>query len=169
MVSVGGIAGAPLACGFGGIIAWNGWTAHTEERELIGDAADVTAEITNVGASEAQERVDVEDGGSYTKTVYVPQITFEYTFEGTTYTAGNVGPPADGVDHTHKYSSESRARDHFEYEEGDRVTAHVSPDQPGEGFLEKETHTVRNVGTMLFGGLFVAVGLVSFGLSLLVG
>jgi len=170
VVSLGGLLGSVVMGGFGAVFVWNGWTAYTEEQELVNDAVDVTAEITNIGTSETQTRVDVDDGGSYTKTEYVPQISFEYTYSGETYTASNLGPPAGGLDETHKYSSESRARSHLDdYEQGGRVTAYVDPDHPGGGFLEKETNTVRNLGSVVFGAVFILLGIVFFGYSLIVG
>ena len=169
MVSLGGLVGAVVMAGFGAVVAWNGWTAHTDERELVGDAVDVTAEVKAVGSSRTEERVDVDGGGSHTRTRHVPRIEFEYTYDGASYTASNVDPPADGVDTVRKYSSESRARAHLdEYEEGERVTAYVDPDRPGEGFLEAETNTVRNLVTVLFGGAVVLIGGVFFGYSLVV-
>lgn len=162
MVSIQGLAGAVVAGGFGAVIAWNGWTAHVDEKERISDAVDVDAVVTNISTSQTEERVDIEDGGSTMRTQYVPHIAFEYTFDGQTYTANNVEPPADGVDAVAKYRSESRARSHFDqYEEGQQITAYVDPEVPAEGFLEKETNTLRNIGSILFGGLFILIGVIS--------
>jgi len=161
MVSVGGVIGALVWSGFGGVVAWNGWTSYTDEQTRVGDAVEVRAEITDVGASETEERVDIEDGGTTTRTRYVPQIAFDYTFRGESYTADNLNPPSGGVEATSRYNSESRARGHLdEYEEGDAVTAYVDPDEPGEGFLTRETNTLRNLALVAAGGVFAAIGVV---------
>ncbi len=158
MVSIQGLAGAVVAGGFGAIVAWNGWTAHVDEKERLSDAVEVDAVVTNISTSQTKERVDIENGGSVKKTRYVPHIDFEYTFDGETYTANNVEPPSDGVDTVPKYGSESRARSHLDqYEEGGRITAYVDPELPAEGFLEKETNALRNIGSILFGGLFILI------------
>jgi len=167
MVSIEGVAGAFVWAGFGAVIAWNGWKSYTDEQDRVGDAVAVSAEITEVGASETEERVDVEDGGTRTQTRYVPQVAFSYSFDGESYTADNLRPPADGVDATEKYSSESRARKHLdEYAEGDSVTAHVDPGAPGEAFLRAETNDLRNLGFVAVGGLFVVTGIGFFGAAL---
>lgn len=161
MVSVGGVIGALVWSGFGGVVAWNGWTSYTDEQTRVGNAVEVRAEITDVGASETEERVDIEDGGTTTRTRYAPRIAFSYTFRGESYTADNLNPPSGGVEAIPRYGSESRARDRLdEYEEGDTVTAYVDPDEPGDGFLTRETNTLRNLGLVAAGGVFVAIGAV---------
>ena len=169
MVSVGGVIGALVWSGFGGVVAWNGWTSYTDEQTRVGDAVEVRAEITDVGASETEERVDIEDGGTTTRTRYVPQIAFDYTFRGESYTADNLNPPSGGVETIPRYGSESRARDHLdEYAEGDAVTAYVDPDEPGEGFLTRETNTLRNLALVAAGGVFAAIGVVFLAAALVV-
>lgn len=126
------------------------------------------AEVVEIGVSEHEERVDIEDGGTTTRTRYAPQIRFEYEFDGETYTAGNVNPPAGGVDAIPRYGSESAAREALaEYTKGKTVTAYVDPQTPDEGFLERETNTLRNLGLVAIGGVVVAAG-VAFPLASLV-
>jgi len=144
--------------GIGALIAWNGWRGYADERKLIERAQPVQAEIVDVGVSGRTERRDVDDGGTTTVTTYVPKLTFKYTVDGESYTSGHVEPPAEGVDTTHNYSSRDRAREHFEYEEGQAVTAHVDPERPGEAFLERETHTARNLALVGLGGVVAAFG-----------
>lgn len=160
MVSLAGAAGALVWSGLGAVVAWNGWTAHVDERERVDNAVEVRAEIVDVGASETQERVDVEGGGTTTRTRYVPWIAFEYEIDGESYTANNVEPPSEGVDATRKYGSESRAREHLDdYEAGETVTAYVDPAAPAEGFLERETNALRNLGSVAVGGILVLTGI----------
>lgn len=170
MADIGSALGALIPIGIGTIVAWNGWVGYTNEQELVGNAVEVQAEITDIGASgQDQPRDENDPGRGATHTQYVPQLVFEYTFEGETYTSTNVDPPAEGVETTNRYSSESRAREHFEeYEEGQTVTAHVDPAQPGEAFLERETNTVRNLGLVALGGLLMLAGVVGIGYSLVV-
>ena len=169
MVSVGGVIGALVWSGFGAVVAWNGWTSYTDEQTRVGDAVEVRAEITDVGALETEERVDIEDGDTTTRTRYVPQIAFDYTFRGESYTADNLKPPSGGVETIPRYGSESRARDHLdEYAEGDAVTAYVDPDELGEAFLTRETNTLRNLTLVAAGGVFAAIGVVFLAAALVV-
>lgn len=142
----------------GALIAWNGWRGYANERELIEHAQPVQAEITGLGASGRTERRDLDDGGTTTVTTYVPRVTFEYTIDGESHTSRNIEPPAEGMDTIDNYSSPNRAREQLEYEEGQAVTAYVDPDDPGEAFLERETHTVRNLGLVGIGGVMTALG-----------
>lgn len=159
MVSIEGAAGGLLIAGFGAVLAWNGWTAYDDEQQAVDNAVEVQAEVTSIGVAENEQRVDIEDGGTTTRTRYAPQIRFEYDFEGETYAAGNINPPAGGVEAIPRYGSESRARSALdEYEEGGTVTAYVDPQNPTEGFLERETNTVRNLGLVAVGGVVVAAG-----------
>lgn len=168
MVSIEGAAGGLVVAGFGAVIAWNGWTAYDDEQRALDNAVEVRATVTDIGVTTHEEQVDIENGGTTTRTRYAPQIRFEYDFEGETYTAGNINPPAGGVDAIPRYGSESRAMSSLdEYDEREVVTAYVDPQQPGEGFLEREANTLRNLGSVVFGGLFVVAG-VAFLLASLV-
>lgn len=170
MASVGNALVSLVPVGIGAVIAWNGWTGYTDEQELVGNAVETQAKITDIGATGQDQPRDGDDPGtSSTHAEYVPQIVFEYTVEGETYTATNVDPPAEGVGTTPRYSSESRARTHFEeYEEGETVTAYVDPARPDEGFLERETNTVRNLGYVVLGGALGLAGIAGVGYSLVV-
>lgn len=160
MVSIEGAAGGLVIAGLGTVVAWNGWTAYDDEQQAVDNAVEVQAEVTDIRVTEHEERVDIEDGGTRTRTRYAPQLSFEYDFEGETYTAGNRHPPAGGVDAIPRYGSESQAREALaSYTVGETVTAHVNPANPGEGFLERGTNTVRNLGLVAVGGIVSAAGL----------
>lgn len=168
MASIGNALVSLFPVVIGALIAWNGWRGYADERELIERAQPVQAEITDVGASGRTERQDLDDGGTTTVTTYVPRVSFEYTIDGELHTSENVEPPAEGMDTIDNYSSPKRAREQFEYEEGQAVTAYVDPDHPGEAFLERETHTVRNLGLVGLGGVVVVLGVAGALYSLVV-
>ena len=101
-------------------------------------------------------------------TTYVPRVTFEYTIDGESHTSGNIEPPTKGTDTIDNYSSPDRAREQLAYEEGQTVTAHVDPERSGEASLERETHTVRNLGLVGPNGVVAAVGVAGALYSLVV-
>ncbi len=88
--------------------------------------------------------------------------------DGESHASRNIEPPAGGTDTIDNYSSPDRAREQLEYEEGQTVTAHVDPERPGEAFLERETHTVRNLGLVGLGGVVAALGVAGALYSLVV-
>ncbi|MBB6647161.1 DUF3592 domain-containing protein [Halobellus sp. MBLA0160] len=169
-MSFGPAIGSLLWTGLGAVIAWNGWQSHTDEQERVGDAVEVQAEITDLGVTETQQATDENEAGPRTtRTEYAPRVTFEYAFEGDEYTSDNVEPPSAGADTTVRYPDESGARSHLEeYDEGQTVTAYVDPDAPGEGFLERETNTVRNLAIVGVGGLMMVVGVAALAASVVV-
>ena len=101
---------------------------------------DATISSTSVQADDARRGTD-----------YVLRATFNYTYEGETYTATNVYPgklPRD-------FSTREKARSQLEgYESGDTVTAYVPLDSPGEAFLKHESNN-KPLFVMGFGVLFV--------------
>jgi len=85
---------------------------------------------------------------------YVPVVTYEYTYDGQTYTNDEyslVGGPAG--------ETPGEAEDALEpYSTGESVTVHVVSSGPSESYLQR-----GSVGTLLYGivGLLVFMGLFS--------
>ncbi|AZH24483.1 DUF3592 domain-containing protein [Haloplanus aerogenes] len=85
---------------------------------------------------------------------YTPQATFNYTYEGETYTASNVYPGTLA----REFDTESAARAELEgYDAGDTVTVYVPTDSPAKGYLQRES---SNKPFLLIGvgALFVVAG-----------
>ena len=129
-------------------VAGYGGYDYLQQSEAVRNAAEVDATVVETG-------VDTESGrrGSVD---YRPVATFEYSYDGETYTGNAVFPGSV----TPTYDTESAARAVVaEYEAGDTVTAYVDPSAPGDAFLKnKQTDTpVKLVAIGLFGVLLTAV------------
>ncbi|WP_244605518.1 DUF3592 domain-containing protein [Halorussus marinus] len=67
---------------------------------------------------------------------YRPRVTFDYTYEGGSYTSTNVYPG----ELPREFGNEDEARAQLADDgPGDTVTAYVPPDSPGEAFLKHTT------------------------------
>lgn len=81
---------------------------------------------------------------------YRPQATFNYTYNGETYTSSNLYPASIPRD----TQTESAAREKLEgYEPGTTATAHVPTDSPGDAFLKNE-RTDQPLYFIGFGAIF---------------
>ncbi|WP_327051907.1 DUF3592 domain-containing protein [Halomicrococcus gelatinilyticus] len=129
-------------------IGYGGYS-YAEQSSALDSAVEVDATIssTSVEADDARRGTD-----------YVPRATFNYTYEGETYTATNVYPgelPRD-------FSTREKARSQLKgYEPGDTVTAYVPTDSPGQAFLKHESSD-KPLLVVGFGVLFVLASLYSF-------
>lgn len=117
--------------------------SYSEQSSALDSAVEVTATIDSTSV----ERSDVGKGVRYH-----PRATFDYIYEGETYTSSNVYPgelPRD-------FGKEEARSALEEYEPGDTVTAYVPPDSPGDAFLEYESSNkpflVIGVGGLVFLG-----------------
>lgn len=96
----------------------------------------------------------IETTTSDTSTTYGPVVTYEYQYEGQTYTndqiklVGSVG-----------FQSPGGAEEYLEsYDAGDTVTVHVDSDDPSTSYLER-----GSAGLMIYGviGFLGFIGLLS--------
>jgi len=122
--------------------------SYSEQTTALDSAVEVNATITDTG---------VEDVPKKRGTDYAPQATFDYTYEGESYTSSNVYPgtlPRE-FDTREKARSEVAA-----YDSGDTVTVYVRPDSPGNAFLKYERSN-KPFLVIGFGALFVLAGVYS--------
>jgi hypothetical protein len=169
MASLNGLLGSVVWTGIGVIVAWNGWASYSGQRGRVENAKEVQAEITDIDVSTQRRAIEENEGGAgATRAEYVPQVTFEYTFDGEQYTASNITPPSKGVDAAYRYPTESGAREHFAYDISEAATAYVDPARPAEGFLEAETNTVRNLAIVALGSVMILLGVVFAAVSVVV-
>jgi hypothetical protein len=162
VTSIDALLGSVVWTGIGAVVAWNGWRSYAGRRSRVADATEVPAEITEIGVATERRAIDADDGeggAGATRTEYAPRVSFEYTFDGERHTASNVEPPSAGAEQTHRYPTESGARDHLDHEAGDTVTAHVDPARPGEGFLEPAAGTTRDLVLAVGGVAMVVLGI----------
>lgn len=91
---------------------------------------------------ESDVRVDRDTDSGDT---YYPEVEYRYTYEGETYTNGNVFP-GTGSKSTGRDRAEEIAE---EYSEGDRVTVYVRQDEPERAYLIEQRSILF---LLLFGG-----------------
>lgn len=94
-----------------------------------------------------------EDAGKGKR--YSPRATFNYTYEGETYTSSNVYPG----NLPREFGSKEDARAELKgYKPGDTVTAYVPPDSPGKAFLKNESS--NKPFFVMGGGVLIVLGTV---------
>jgi hypothetical protein len=125
--------------------------SYTTQSAALDSATTVEGTITSTSIEESSGR-----GASYT-----PRATFDYTYQGETYTSSKVYPGTLSKD----FDTERAARDELEgYEPGTTVTVYVPTDSPGAGYLKQES-TNKPFILVGIGALFV----VGAGRSVLTG
>ncbi|WP_434523161.1 DUF3592 domain-containing protein [Halorubrum sp. AS12] len=102
---------------------------YVQQSEAVDDAVTVEATIEEASVSQSESRGSSD---------YYVQIEFTYQFQGTQYTGDQLFPGSI----SQSYDTRSDAQSAIEpYEAGETVTAYVDPDNPSEGFLERQTVT----------------------------
>ncbi|WP_132060566.1 DUF3592 domain-containing protein [Halorussus amylolyticus] len=119
-----------------------GYGAYNYQQQST--ALEHTVEV-NATVAETDIATDVRRGNRD----FIPEVTFEYRYQNTSYTSDNIYPAGSGSN----YNKESKARDVVqEYEEGTTVTAYVNPSSPDSAFLENEKSdkplTLVGIGTI---------------------
>ncbi|WP_132058614.1 DUF3592 domain-containing protein [Halorussus amylolyticus] len=139
----GGLLFLVIGLGASGFGAYD----YVQQSDAVNEAVEVDATVVETG-------VDSVRGGSSPGVDYKPEVTFEYEYDGETYTGNNVFPATI----SRNYDTRSAAASVLEgYDEGETVTAYVNPDSPGDAFLKDE----KSNSPLLFvgiGGLFAVVG-----------
>lgn len=133
---------------FGLAIVGVGTYLYLGESAALDSTSEVTAEITDTGVEQVK--------GSRGRTVYVPTVMFRYSFRGVEYTSNKIHPGDSELRFEDRDAAVSRLS---AFPAGERVTAYVNPDQPGEAFLEN-SRSGQSVGAILIG---VALSLFSGG------
>jgi hypothetical protein len=125
-----------------GAIGYGGYS-YTAQTSALNAAEPVDATVVSTSVETVDQRRGV---------AYRPRATFNYTYEGETYTSSNVYPgPLP-----REFGSEADARAQLRgYEAGATVTAHVPSDAPGNAFLEVE-RSDKPFLVIGFGALVVA-------------
>jgi hypothetical protein len=150
-LSIGSDRLGPLHTGvlflvIGVAIAGYGAYDYQQQNDALANTTTVEATITDTGIETVSQRRG--------RTDYRPTVTFEYEYDGTTYTGDDVRPGSIAPEYdTRSAASEALAA----YEAGETVTAYVNPASPGEAFLEDE----RSDGPLRFvgiGGVLAVVG-----------
>jgi hypothetical protein len=134
-----------LVLGGYGVYAYTSQSAALDSTETVN--ATVTA--TSVDEIPSNNRRGDDD--------YRPQVSFNYTYEGDSYSSSNLYP--SGV--TQSAGSRGGAESMLEgYESGANVTAHVPTDSPGSAFLKSQRST-KPLLMMGFGALLAVLSAAS--------
>ncbi len=132
-----------------GAIGYGGYSYSAQSAAL-----DSTETVDATIVSTSIERHDARRGTDD----YSPQATFNYTYEGETYTSSHVYPG----DVLHEFGTKEDARAQLEgYEPGATVTAYVPSDSPENAFLKYESSNkplyIIGLGAILVLGTIVSV------------
>ncbi|WP_256300717.1 DUF3592 domain-containing protein [Haloarchaeobius salinus] len=139
----GGFAILLVGCAVLGYGAYD----YQQQSDALQGATTVNATVTETGIEQLPQRRGSPD--------YRPTVTYEYRYEGTSYTSHNVYPGSAGP----RFETRSDAEAELgAYENGSVVTAYVQPDAPGESYLAQQ-RTDAPLKLVGMGGLFVLVGL----------
>ncbi|WP_254522278.1 DUF3592 domain-containing protein [Natrinema caseinilyticum] len=116
--------------------------SYSAQSSALDTAETVDATIVSTSIETREERRGTD---------YTPHVTFNYVYEGETYTASNVYPGKL----PREFGSKEDARAELDgYEPGDTVTAYVPPNSPGNAFLKHESSN-KPLLVVGFGGIVV--------------
>jgi len=124
---------------------------------LTYDALEATVSAEETTATVVDSQVGRVSG---TEREYRVHVTYEYIYQGETYTSDNIYAGAGGSD---RFSSRGTAESFVQqYPEGETVTAYVDPDDPSRAHLETGIRATSLLGY----ALLVLVGVVTFAAGL---
>jgi hypothetical protein len=130
-----------------GVIGYGAYS-YTSQNADLDSAASVEATVVSTSVETSPQRRG---------TAYHAQATFNYTYDGETYTSSRVYPG----ELPREFDSKRAAREALGgYEPGSTVTAYVPAGAPQNAFLKHERSN-KPFFVMGFGGLFVLVGVYS--------
>jgi hypothetical protein len=109
-----------------GFAVYGGYSVMQQSSALQNaEEINVTVESTGVDSVSMRRGVD-----------HRPTASFNYTYDGESYTSNNVYPSGVGQD----FNSEEDASEVIEgYEAGETVTGYINPESPENGFLINES------------------------------
>lgn len=124
-----------------------GFNTYTNQNQALENPVNVSATVVDTGITEDSSRRGGID--------YQPEIEYEYTFEGQTYTSDSMHPGGQLPD---EHNIESEAREVIDrYSQGSEITVFVPPENPGDAFIEAEK-TSDPLFFMGIGVLFMVLG-----------
>ena len=136
-----------LAVGLGAM--GYGAYSYSSQSAALDSAETVDATIVSTSIERINERRGTDD--------YSPKATFNYTYEGETYTSSHLYP--GGISHEFETREDARAQ-LAGYESGATVTAYVPTDAPGTAFLTHESSNkpmyIIGLGAILVLGTIVS-------------
>ncbi len=119
--------------------------SYTQQSAALDSAVTTEATVVDTSVETVNQRRGVG---------YAPQVTFDYSFEGSSYTSSNVYPGPL----TRDFDTESAAREVISaYEPNTTATAYVPPSTPNGAFLEHESSNGPFL-LMGIGSLFLVFG-----------
>lgn len=125
--SIFGLFLAVLFLTGGVLLGGYGFMQYQGQASNIDNAVNITATV-----SDTNVRTDSSRRGGID---YQAEISFDYSFEGENYSSDFIYP----LDDDREFESEEDAEAFIsDYRTGDQIRAYVSPENPGEGFIQKK-------------------------------
>lgn len=126
---LGMLPGGILVLVVGLAVAGYGAYDYSQQSAAIENSVEVDATITGTNVD------SIRTSGT---TQFDPDVRFEYSYQGESYTSDNLYPASASENYDTKSGAQSAIQ---EYEQGETVTAYVNPDSPGDAFLKNEKST----------------------------
>lgn len=120
-----------------------GWYLYQSEQQVTENAVEVEGVVTT---SEVHN-----DEPASLKGDYRPSITYEYTYEGETYTSNNICPGSGSACYPTGEDRSDVQEFVDQYPEGETVTIHVPEDDPEKAYLVDESSSWLYLGLVALG------------------
>jgi hypothetical protein len=120
--------------------------SYVADSAVLDDRVEVTAEVVDTGVEEVP--------ASRGNTAFVPNVTFQYRFNGTEYTSNRLYPGRAQPTYGNRSSAEAQLS---AYPVGETVTAYVDPDSPARAFLI-DSRSGLGIGALAVGVLICIIG-----------
>ena len=117
-----------------------GYMNYQSQGEALDNAVNVTGTVTGT-------EIVRDSGGRRSGPDYSPVISFEYQYQGESYSSDNMYPPGDTDQELDSRSSAEEVVENYPVDS--EADAYVNPEDPGEAFLKKK----RSDGPLLMMGI----------------
>jgi hypothetical protein len=128
-----------------------GYIDYQSQGDALQNAVNVTGTVTGT-------EIVTDSGGRRSSPDHSPVISFNYSYNGQSYSSDNTYPPGDTQRELNSRSAAEKIAQN--YSTGTTVTAYVNPENPGEAFLKKKRSNdpviFMGIGAVvILGGLYV--------------
>ncbi|MGM0591237.1 MAG: DUF3592 domain-containing protein [Halobacteriota archaeon] len=140
-----------------GLVLVGGYTIY-ETHEATSSAEEVDAVVVDSHVDDIRNREDEDNR-------YVPEVTYEYEYDGEEHTSDNVYPGW----HEPGITEEEARLIVADHEEGETVTAYVNPDDPADSYLLERSVLVQReaLGAIVAGAIILILMALNVGSRIL--
>lgn len=132
---VGGLVKSSIILIIGIALVAGGWTFHQDAQQTNENAVEIEGTVLSSAITEVEVK-DNDGGGSHIE--YAPDIEYQYTYEGETYTSTSICPgSAEGCEASNAKGQAAVEEFLAQYPEGQPTTVYVLPEDPTTSFLVK--------------------------------